>query len=147
MGTRKAWRIPAELQELQRRFEQWRETRQPRTRIPEPLWAAAVKMAQQHGLHRTVRTLALDYYALKKRMEAPAASDRRADDETANSRDAGEGSVAPAFLELPSPLAAGNCECVLELEDADGLKLRLHLRNAAMPDLVALSRSFRQVTP
>ena len=33
-------------------------------------------------------------------------------------------------------------ECVLEVENDDGVKMRIHLKGVAMPDLVALSRSF-----
>ena len=69
MGTRKTRDLPARLEGLRQRFERWRRTRKARSRIPEALWAAAVKMAGTFGLHRTARALRLDYYALKKRVE------------------------------------------------------------------------------
>ena len=49
---------------------------------------------------------------------------------------------ASAFLELASPMRVGSCQCVLELEDASGAKMRVHLQGAESPDLTALSRSF-----
>jgi len=61
--------LPAGLEGVQRRFERWRQTRRGHARIPERLWAAAVKAAGRHGLHRTVRALRLDYYSLKERVE------------------------------------------------------------------------------
>ena len=48
----------------------------------------------------------------------------------------------PAFLELAPSASIGSCECTLELENAAGAKMRVHLKNIAMPDLAALSRSF-----
>jgi hypothetical protein len=54
------------------------------------------------------------------------------------------------FIELPPPVSvdsgkggSGSCECTLELEDAGGAKLRVHLQGIAAPDLAALCRSFR----
>lgn len=68
--------LPAGLAGVQRRFERWRRTRRGHARIPDALWAAAVKAAGRHGLHRTVRALRLDYYSLKERVERQAGTDR-----------------------------------------------------------------------
>ncbi len=68
MGTRKTRDLPARLEGVRRRFERWRRTRKVRSRIPEPLWASAVKMAGTYGIHRTAKALRLNYYALKKRV-------------------------------------------------------------------------------
>jgi hypothetical protein len=88
-----------------------------------------------YGLHRTGRALRLDYYSLKQRVEqrSTAASDLPGV------------ATAPAFLEL-APVA-DRCECTVELEDAAGAKMRVHLKDAPMPDLVALSRSFWNPAP
>jgi hypothetical protein len=104
-----------------------------RTRIPEPLWASAVKLAGKYGIHRTAKALRVDYYALKKRVEgAPAAIASKTPTEVAR---------AP-FLELPAAPWVGSGECTLELEDAGGAKLRVHLKGFEAPDLAALSRNF-----
>jgi hypothetical protein len=126
------------LERLRRRFERWRATHQDRRPIPERLWAAAVEAASTYGLHRTSKTLRLDYYSLKKRAE-------RRD----TPLDQAAGNTAGVFLELP-PLgghpvvaaSAGPGECTLEWEDGSGAKMRVHLKGGAMPDLAALSRSF-----
>ena len=68
MDTKRTRDLPARLEGLRRRFEHWRRTHRARSRIPDSLWAAAVKMAGMYGLHRTARALRLDYYALKKRV-------------------------------------------------------------------------------
>jgi hypothetical protein len=38
---------------VQQRFELWRKTRKRCSPIPETLWASAVELAREHGLHRT----------------------------------------------------------------------------------------------
>lgn len=144
MGARERRGLPARLEAVRRRFEVWRRRRKVRSRIPEPLWAAAVKVAGTYGIHRTAKALRVDYYGLKKRVERQAAI---AD---AGQKTAVTASKVPAgstFLELPAPAWPGCGECTLELEDAGGAKMRVHLKGFEAPDLAALSRSFWQVEP
>ena len=136
MGTRKTRDLPARLEKLRQRFERWRGTHKARSRIPVGLWASAVKMAGTFGLHRTARALRLDYYAFKKRIERQPAIAPKPPEKTAST-----------FWELPLPASAGDCECTLELEDAAGAKMRVHLKGVATPDLAALSRSFWNPAP
>ena len=127
MVGRKRCDIPGPLGRGRDRFEAWRRTRRAGTRIPDTLWSLAVKLADGHGLNRTASILGLDYYSLKKRLEA------RHSDST---------SVSPAFLELSSLSVAAPRECVIEFEDGLGASIRVHLRGCDVPDLVALGRSF-----
>lgn len=62
MRTRTTGGVPVQLERLRGRFEQWRQTRDGRSRIPEKLWAAAAKAVARYGLHSTARALGLDYY-------------------------------------------------------------------------------------
>jgi len=133
----KTRQLPAGLEKVRRRFEGFRQTRKARTRIPGSLWAAAVKMAAIHGVNRTAKTLRLDYYSLKKRVEEKAAAVPRVPN---------EGAVA-TFLELAPSARIGSGECTLELEDAGGAKMRVHLKGFHAPDLAALSRSFWNPAP
>jgi hypothetical protein len=91
------------------------------------LWALAVRLTSTHGLHRTASVLRLDYYSLKKRVEA-----------THGQPD----SAGPAFVELPAAVTAGR-ECVLEFEDGAGVSLRIHLRGYDATEIAAVGRSFR----
>ena len=135
MSTKRRRDLPARLVGLRQRFEGWRRTRKVRSRIPEPLWAAAVKLAAKYGIHQTAKALRVDYYALKKRVDGvPAVTASKLPEAAAGAR----------FLELPAAAWAGSGECTLELEDADGAKLRVHLKGFEAPDLAALSRSFWQ---
>ena len=133
MGTRRARDLPARLRTVRQRFERWRRTRKVRSRIPEPLWVSAVKAAGTYGIHQTARALRVDYYALKKQVEG-----RRA---VTASKASSEGAGA-TFLEVSPPAWPGCGECTLELENAGGAKMRVHLKGFTAPDLAALSRSF-----
>ena len=126
-------RSVSRLRGVQRRFEQWRRGRKGRARIPEPLWKAAVKMAEVYGVNRTATALRLDYYALKKRMEAKM-------DSQADVSSGAEGGIS--FLEMTRFGPIGAAECTVELEDFQGATMRIQLRGYAAPDLAALARSF-----
>ena len=89
-----------------------------------------MKAAGKYGIPRTARALRFDYRALKKRVEATVCGSISA-----------RGTVA-TFVEL-APVASGcSRECILELEDPGGAKMRVHLKGVETPDLAALSRSF-----
>jgi len=128
MSTRRIRNVPARLEGLSRRFDRWRRTRKGRSRIPETLWASAVRAAGKYGLNPTARALRLDYYALKKRVEATGSMS--------------DGNTVARFIELAPPTSGGSRECILELEEPGGAKMRVHLKGVEAPDLVALSRSF-----
>ena len=173
----------ARLEKVRRRFEQWRRTHRARSRLPESLWAAAVKLGREHGINRTTRALRLDYYSLKKRVEAcsrqqgepclprrnETRASRQADTDSpkpgraiglatpgrsvarrgrkASAADHSKGPASAALLEVgPFPFAPVG-ECVVELEDTAGAKMRVHLKGVetierAIPELALLARLF-----
>ena len=139
MRTARPRHLPVGLESARRRFEQWRRTRRGRTRIPERLWAAAVKAAGRYGFYPTARGLGLDYYSLKKRVKAAGGASLRP---VTDRPDGPGGEGVAGFLELAPVSPTGFPECVLELEDPGGAKMRIHLKGMSAPDLTALSRSF-----
>lgn len=134
MRTHATRDLPARLQRIRERFEQWRRTREGRSRIPNRLWISAVKAADRYGLNQTARALRLDYYALKKRVE------------TTDSHPEPDREAVASFLELVPPASGSAAECILELERRGGAKMRVHLKGVEAPDLGALSRSFWSAT-
>src|SRR5712691_4149735 len=87
-----------DVERLQRRFVEFRETHAARSRLPEPLWAAAAKLARRDGIAATARVLGVDRPSLQKwtdRFQPRAAS-------KPPRRHRRGGSAAPAFVE---PLA------------------------------------------
>lgn len=124
MGGRKQSEVPARLRRLKQKFEEWRQTRVPGTRIPDRLWKSATRLAMAYGLNQTAETLALDYYSLKRRVDQSA-----------------EKSPDATFIELPPVIAHAN-ECVIELEDGAGASMRVHVKGSNLPDVLALARGF-----
>ena len=72
MGTKKREQLPPDLVRGRSRFQAWRGQRKAGGRIPQPLWAMAIRLAKAHGVSRTAAVLRLDYYRLKERAEAAA---------------------------------------------------------------------------
>jgi len=60
--------IPEAIVQLQRQLDQFRSTQPQRTKLPEPLWQAAVELARQHGIYAVAHPLRLDYMGLKRRL-------------------------------------------------------------------------------
>jgi hypothetical protein len=120
-----------QIDHLRRRFEDWRKSGRPRTRIPKRLWESAVQAAGQYGLNRTAKTLHLDYYNLKKRLDASGAVR----------------GTTPAFIELGQATTGETPECVIELENRNGSKMRIHIKGVETPDLNALSSTFWRGRP
>src|SRR4051795_6070755 len=83
------------VEEVQSRFDQWRQTRRGKARIPDELWSAAGELAREHGVNRVSRILRLEFNHLKQMAEAGRQT---------TSRKVGK---APAFLELMNPVANG----------------------------------------
>ena len=120
--------LPALLAGTRSKFAEWRSKRARRTeRIPPALWKAAARCAARFGIHPTVRALGLDYAALKRQV-APVAKSAR--------------TVASPFVELVPSVRSSSPECVVELENRAGSKIRIELRGAAIPDLIDLARRF-----
>lgn len=130
MTTRGMQKVPAELVRAAARWAQWRRTRRLGARIPESLWKLALELAARHGVSRTAIALRVDYYALKKRLDAQTPPRRVGS------------AAAPAFVELPPPSLTTAGGCVIEFEKASGAKMRIELRGSQIPDLAALGRSF-----
>lgn len=128
--------LPPGLEKARGRFERWRETRPGgRPRIPESLWSLATRAARQFGVHRTCRALRLDYVVLKRRVEAEGAHDP--------ARREARHDHPPGFVELVPAGPNSGTECVVEIEDPSGSRMRIELKGVAAADVVALTRSLR----
>jgi hypothetical protein len=120
-----------DLEQLRRRFEEFRSAQTARGRLPEPLWNEAAELARRYGLNVTARALRLDYTGLKKRMEVHDRPKRK-ERET----------PVPAFVELVGPAPGAVTNCSVEVESAQGGKLRLDLKGVATTELAGLIRAF-----
>jgi hypothetical protein len=125
------------VEAVRQRFEDWRRDPGRGRRIPDELWRAAIEVATEHGIWRTARALRLNSGELKERLMAVSGQ----------SAGASGRSRASAFVELPPPILGAGGECVIELEDRSGTRLRIRLPGWVMPDLAALAREFRRSEP
>jgi hypothetical protein len=114
------------IDEVRARFEQWRQNRQGKARIPDELWSAAVEVARRNGCNRTAAALHLDGGKLRKQMLTAGAVAKKP--------------VPPAFLELIPPQASGVAEYTIELQGRGGT-LRIHCKGATPMALAELSRA------
>ncbi len=130
MNHKNASPIPEPVLQLQRQLDQFRSTQPRRTKLPEPLWQAAVELARQHGVYPVAHPLRLDYMQLKKRLGGVP---RRRPKPT-----------KPAFVELITPRAAAPAECLIEFESVSGSKMRIQWKAATPPDWAGLLRAWRE---
>lgn len=128
--TQEARGVPEGLEQLRQRLDEFRSTHPLRSRLPESLWTAAAELAKRHGLYQTARTLRLDYVGLKRRMENGGQSRQK------------RTTVAPSFMEFIAAGAKPVTDCTIEVESAQGGKLRLNLQAVATTELVNLIRAF-----
>jgi len=114
------------LEEVKGRFEEWRNIRKGKARIPAELWSAAVEVARKEGINRTARELHVAWDDLKRRVATTDEVPRQPG--------------LPAFVELVAPQTQSVPECILELEGRHG-KLRIQLKGASASDVATLSRA------
>lgn len=123
------------LTQLKERFATWRAGRKIGMRIPPELWAAAVEMVAVHGGGRVARELHLGYAALKQRVALAGGKVTPTE-------------LAPRFVELfaaPGASAAQSAskpECVIELANARGARMRMELNGHGLASLSALCGAF-----
>ena len=125
------------LDQLALRLKCWREARVRGQRIPAQMWTAAVQMARQLGVHRVAKVLHLDYERLKKRVQGAGGVAHAGKIDTRK--------VDTRFVEMlvATPTAApGRCECAVELENAQGAKMRMELSGNGLGALGAVCSAF-----
>lgn len=123
--------IPEAIGQLQRQLDQFRSTQPHRTKLPEPLWQAAVELAREHGTYSVAHPLRLDYMGLKKRLGGIPGVRRKA--------------TKPAFVELPAAQATPLHECTFDLECPSGRKMRIQWKASAPPDWISVLRAWREL--
>ncbi len=122
------------LSDVESQFESWRRSRRRGTHIPTALWDAAIEVARDRGVSKVATALRLDYYKLKQRLEEEVPE--RPEEDAPELASVGKG----RFVEIPWPSSSAS-ECVFELEDAAGTRLRVTLQGASPAELEPLART------
>lgn len=116
------------LERVKQRFAQWRASRRRGQHIPRALWAAAVGLAGEHGAERIAHELRINYGRLTQRLDGGGA---------------GTAGEVASFVEVVTPSAIGGGECVIEMQNARGARVRIEIKGGDLPGCVAgVSRSF-----
>ncbi|MBW1767331.1 MAG: hypothetical protein JRJ65_09810 [Deltaproteobacteria bacterium] len=118
------------LAQVRDQFENWRKTRQKRTAIPDALWEAAVSLSKDYPTLQISKALRLHYTTLKNRIQA----EHRDSHPRSN--------CGPAFVELDFGRLPFPSECIVEMEDTTGSKMKMHLKGVAVVDLLELGKAF-----
>lgn len=130
MGGTRRGAASGRVKQVRGRIEQWRRTRAKRSPMPEPLWDAAVELAQAEGIYPIARALAVNYQTLKCRV-AMASN--------------GNSGTPAGFVELTPMPANGSVsrgELVLELSSGDGATLTIRLPSERELDVERLAEAF-----
>jgi len=125
------------LEQLGLRLKHWRETRVRGQRSPLEMWTAAVQMARHLGVQRVAKGLRVDYERLKRRVQGAGGVAHAGKIDTRK--------VDTRFVEMlvsPTTAAPGRCECALELENAQGAKMRMELSGNGLGALGAVCSAF-----
>ncbi len=123
------------LTQMRERFATWRAVRKIGMRIPPELWSAAVEMVAVHGACRVAGELKLDYDMLKQRVALAEGKVTTTE-------------LAPRFVELFAPAgpmpahSASLPQCVVELANARGARMRVELNGQGLGGLSALCSAF-----
>lgn len=120
------------LKSVQSDFENWRASKKKGSRIPPSLWEEAVGLYPEFTVSQIATNLSLSYTDLKQRIEKKVVKSSPNQSES-----------VPAFFELDfSAPSASVSECVVEMEDGNGSKMRMCFRGKTDFDLLELGKSF-----
>ena len=122
------------LTQLKERFAAWRAVRKLGMRIPPELWSSAVEMVAEHEACQVAGELNLDYDMLRRRVAMAGGKVTSTE-------------LAPRFVELfaaagAMPVPSAQPECVVELANARGARMRVELNGQGQAGLPALCSAF-----
>ena len=118
------------LKEIQNQFENWRNTRQKREPIPEALWQAAIRAAQYNPIGRVSRILRINHRELKKRIHTRYGDSFFGVD------------LGTRFLEIDSSQLICPVECIVEMEQPDGARMKMHIKSGNGFNPLELAKEF-----
>jgi len=132
MDPKDITRVSSELNKVKSAFEAWRSTKTKGSRIPKDLWKQAIALYPKYSVGKIATTLSLSYTDLKKRVE------NKIGEHSSFINDS-----VPAFIEFDfSSACSPMSECVVEMEDGSGAKMRMCFRGKTDFDLLELGKSF-----
>lgn len=122
--------LTPDLDTVREQFKKWRANkRNAREPIPEELWKAAQNLSKRYSVNQVAQYLRLNFTDLKKRVLG--------------------GKYQPAkrlkpepFIEIPCEPIYNQSECVIEMEDKSGCRMKMCFRGETRIDLLELGKAF-----
>jgi hypothetical protein len=123
--------LPSPLESVRYKFEEWRKSRKSlREPIPDNLWTTAADFCKQYSINQVSRALHLNYMALKKKVSGQSlVTDKKK-------------ASSPLLVELDCQRSFPASECVIEMENVYGSKMRMSFKGRADLDLLELGKAF-----
>lgn len=120
------------LNSVKQKFIAWRKTRIRGSRIPDELWQAAITVYKSEDLtlHKVARELRLNQSDFKKHIQKDILVVKK--------------SSNPTFIEMHCEAQPTGfiSECIIEMEDCSGSKMKMCFRGETQFDLLELGKSF-----
>ena len=120
------------LNQVKERFNLWRVTRTRGKHIPAHLWIAAVDLAKEYGLQQVANELHVDCNRLKTHLDQAVGTLQISKTST-------------QFVEMtvtPVSKLMAQSECVIELENPRGAKMRVELNGNGIAGLADMCNTF-----
>jgi len=131
MGHKNSLALPSPLESVQYQFATWRETKKtPREPIPEYLWEAASKLQNDYPISQISKALRVNHTDMKNRISGQKSNRQKKKPSSA------------LFVELDCLHSFAASECIVEMEDAFGAKMRMRFKGQADLDLLELGKAF-----
>jgi len=116
------------LSQVNEQFKNWRRTRKNPWPIPEKLLKSAVSLTANYTVRQISEELIIDYDDLKQACTKTKKVRKKV--------------PAPTFIELDIEQPAAAPECIVEMENILGAKMRMHFRGKTDIDLLELAKAF-----
>jgi len=119
------------LEEVSAHFKHWRQIRKNRREpIPKKLWQQAADLSRQYSVSSVSKELRLGYMDLRERVYGPSISKPEI-----NKKD-------PTFIEIKYQQPFLVSEATVEIEDKNGLKMKVCFKGKPDFDLLNLAKVF-----
>ena len=112
------------------RLAAWRNNLKKSRRMPQELWQAAVGLSKEYAINKISKELCLSYTDLKKRVMAHSKENLP----TIKTQ------MDMKFIELGVEPSSSTPEFIVEMEEGNGAKMKIHLRSMTDLDHYELCR-------
>jgi hypothetical protein len=121
---------------VQKEFETWRKTRKKRSPVPKELWEAAIELTSDYTIYEISKALGINSLRLEKKILSA-----RGDGD----RDIIKRST-PSFIELNLGNNISTAECIVEVENKAGSKIKMYFKGKPHLDLMKFGKAFLEQT-